>query len=339
MIARPSTQPTAAPTSQPSKQPSAQPLLQPNLHRISQPTKMPYKITSITPSLSPLSVKFMRHPTSQPTTQPSKQPLQQSRKRSPPSAQPSLQPSKQPISAPSMQKFASQSLSPSVAPTLSLQETYTLKLNSILQSRKVDQFALELTYFDLYFSNRYLFGGCMSWLAYINNDLGLAQYDYEPQLINFTSVSSLSPVLAAKSVSCDERKAIANILSLTTTNSSGSVQCRNSTWTVRSCSEQSLAVCVDCNNPYQADNSGQSLSIALCQSQLSTGIAVFVVSYRTLLSPPVINSLEAVSTNTSIRITASLSSSGILNCGAFATVSTVISLNSVSQQNYNAATD
>eukprot|EP01036_Dinobryon_divergens_P022213 gene22213-30453_t len=332
---QPSNQPLGPPSFQPTSQPSDQPVLQPTKNPSSRPSVQPI----IKPSLSP-TFQLVLQPSSYPTFQPSAQPARWPSCK--PFKTPSVKPTKKPIGNPTSQPtptptLSSLTLSPSVVPSYSLRDLYIQKLNSILRSHSTDQ--LDLNYFDLYFGNQYLFGGCSSWNSFINNDLGLAQYDYVPQIINFTSVSSVSPGLVAKSMSCEESIAIANILRLMTSFSSGVVQCRNITWVVDRCSEQSLAVCIDCSNPCQRSSTVQTLSIAPCQPKASTGIAVFFVSYRTLLKPPDIYSLAGVATSTSIRVTASLSSSGVLHCGAFSTVPPAMSSYAVLQQNYNSATD
>ena len=204
---------------------------------------------------------------------------------------------------------------------------------------------VELKYFDLYLNSRHVFGGCPNWLSFINNDLGLSEYNYEPQLINFTVVgppSASSPAaFSVQSRICDEGVALNNILELITTYSSGSVTCGNRRWVVKVCGGSStLSLCIDCADPCRVNNT-QSLYISPCEAQFTYGIQIFSVSYRTLLLPPRIQTLVAVPSNSSIKVVATLSASGILHCGAFspATATSSISSYAVLQQNYNSATD
>ena len=78
---------------------------------------------------------------------------------------------------------------------------------------------------------------------------------------------------------------------------------------------KSLLLGVVCANQCQVNT--QSVFISPCESQLTNRIRIFSVSFRTILVPPKIQTLVVVLSNSSIKVDATLSASGILHCGAF----------------------
>eukprot|EP01036_Dinobryon_divergens_P024404 gene24404-32851_t len=336
----PSSQPSLQPSSQPIVRPNKQPTMQPSKQPNAKPTKQPSKRPRAQPSKQPLkrpSKQPSKHPISQPTIQPTKLP----------SVQPTIEPSKHPISQPTTlpAKVPSQTvLAPSISPSYSLKDNYLHELDRLLQRSSSDQSIVELQYFDMYLSSHHVFGGCQSWLSFINNDLGLSEYNYEPQLINFTVVGpprAISPAaISVRSTICDEVTAMHTILDLITSYTSGSVVCSGKRWVIKICAGSALSLCIDCADPCQLNNT-QSFFMSPCQAQFPNGIQMLSVSYRTILLPPSIQTLEATPSNSSVKIVASLSSGGILNCGVFSPskATSTISSYAVLKQNYNSATD
>ena len=81
---------------------------------------------------------------------------------------------KQSISQPSMRSIvqapSQTTTSPSISSSYSLTNTYVLELERLLQRGHSNQSVKELKYFDLYVNSRHVFGGCLKWFLFINNE-------------------------------------------------------------------------------------------------------------------------------------------------------------------------
>ena len=249
-------------------------------------------------------------------------------------------PSNLPIFEPFVGYSSVSTFASTTSPTYSLETNYLSKLGIMLQSTTSSQFSLQLQYFELTVNGNHLYGSCSSWLSFINNDLGLSKYSYEPQLLNISTVGPPTTNFQVISVSCENIAAIKKIIFLLTTFSAGRVDCNRRYWVVNICPGLTAALCTDCEDPCQQRSNVTSVSISPCRSELSSSIQVFSVYYRNVLVAPSIKAFDTTASNSSIQIVASLSSTGILHCGAFSSeYSTPISFYDILQQNYNSETD
>ena len=231
-------------------------------------------------------------------------------------------------------------LTPSIVPSRSLESEYLSKLSKLLQSTTSKQFPLQLQYFDLSVAGKNLYGSCPSWISFINNDLALAKYDHEPQVLNLSTVGVFATDFVTRSVICQDTAANSKVLSLLTTFSAGRVVCGNAQWVVNICPGFSAALCADCLDPCRQSNGTKAVTISPCGSDLSDRIQVFSIAYSNKVVAPYIKGLGVIALNFSIQIVASLSSTGILKCGVFsAKPVAAVSFYDILQQNYNSETD
>lgn len=106
------------------------------------------------------------------------------------------------------------------------------------------------------------------------------------------------------------------------------VPCGAHNWSVSSCDGSSNSFCVDCSNPcgnislWSNAASAHNIVLSPCRNLISAsshfGVFKFVsVTFTSIVAVPQILTLKTKTTQTSIAVTAQLSSSGLLSCGAF----------------------
>ena len=343
------TKPSLQPSLQPAGRPSLCPSVQSTSHPSQQPSRAlisyPSKLSNSFPSKELPSSKVVPTPTPTPTLVDTYCPsyLSQAPTWRPSTYVPFSSRSSAPSLLPTLKLIIGNrsisTISPSVSPTYSLEKEYVSTLGILLKSTTSSQFPLQLQYFDMSVNGNHLYGSCSSWLSFINNDIGLSSYSYEPRLLNVSTVlGSPTTKFQVISVTCANTAAINKILSLLTTFTAGHVECNRRNWVINICSGSTAVLCTDCQDPCQQRNS--TVYMSPCRSELSSSITVFSVYYKNILVAPSIKALVPTTSNSSIQIVASLSSTGTLHCGAFSSQpSTPISIYDILQQDYNSETD
>ena len=279
-------------------------------------------------------------PTSQPTLQPTGRPTS-----SKPSSRPSGAPTKFPITLVPT-KTQDHVIIPKRQPTSMPSYDLNYKTSSFYYDYKslastIANQSNTYSYISFNFKTVPVSGSCSGWNSFIHNKLSAPFNNFEYTHLNATFITFdyKSHISSQMNTTCNTLTSVLQLVSALRSGTTLDVNCNGNLWRVFQCSQNSI-LCINCKRSCAPSVlcPGKSYSFGTCVSGCDgrvTATTLLTAVYAVNRYYPLLNTFNATANQTSVEISATLSSPGLLYCGAFKSPFVLQSLNQIAQSGFS----